>query len=101
MSLWYESARVRVVLICSLGVEVRQAQIGGDLSRPNGCARECRMRRLFLPVRVSNIGDSVVVRFEDECCEFCVCCVMVVMMKLRQHETETKSGAGQSWRVKA
>lgn len=35
--------------------------------------------------------------FEDECCEFRVVVVFVVvmMMMLRQHETETKSGAGQ------
>jgi hypothetical protein len=44
--LWYEGVRVRDVLWCSLGAEVRQAQTGGDLSLSNGQRRECRMRRV-------------------------------------------------------
>jgi hypothetical protein len=43
--LWYEVVEVRRVLSCSLGVEMRQAQTGGDLSYRNGCARGYRIQR--------------------------------------------------------
>ena len=57
------------------------------------------MRRVFSSSICIDIGGLNVV--EDKCGDYCFVVVVVVMMMLRQHETETKSGAGQSWRVKA
>jgi hypothetical protein len=56
--LWYEGVRVRVVLWCSLGAEVRQAQTGGDLSRSNGRGRKCRMRRVLFFKKVYLISAN-------------------------------------------
>lgn len=69
LSLWYEGARVRAVLWCSLGAEERQAQTGGDLSRSNGRGRKYRMRRVLFSKMCIQYR-----RFnsKDECCEFCV-----------------------------
>jgi hypothetical protein len=60
---------------------------------PMGAAGNVECVEYFFPRCLSNIGDSIVV--EDECCEFRVVVFGVVMMMLRQHETETRSGAGQ------
>ena len=79
---------------------MRQAQNSGDLSRRDGNSverRTCRKQFPSLRMQCARFGGD----FEINVGRCCFVVVLIVMMLMsRKHETETKDGAGQSWRVK-